>query len=204
MSAPDPSASRERAQGTRTIAWPPGIVDEPDNCCVALRVRIAEARDDGQLKPLADLPRVAWGPALATLRELIAYRFSGAARAALEHEIEAIGWIDPRCPLILERVHSGKQQIFVEAVILPFGEQQAAELAELCRNQPDPDQRQSEAYAYAQHVRRQWEQQTPDGELPRRFLDVDFQVVTVRDAPEQPAADEALLLLERETLPASA
>jgi hypothetical protein len=162
-------AGRPRAQGGRHNPWPAGIVDETDNCCVALRVRVTTSREDGDLDLIDDLPRVAWGPALATLRELIGYRFGGQQREILEFEVQSIGWIDPLAPLRLERItDTGEHTLFLEALILPFGEEQAAELAEIFRREPDPSVRHRQGWEYALALERRWEQAAPDGRIARR------------------------------------
>ncbi len=177
-----------RAQGERSVPWPEGMVDEPDLCCVALRVRLAGVDGDGKLRVLLDRPRVAVGPAQATLLSLIRYRFGNTRSAArdehqldvsrevLEFEVAQLGWIDPRCPLRLERVLVlADQKQFIEALILPVGEREAAELGELMRAAPDAIARHETAWEYAQRLERRWEQRAPGGRIPRRYLDADFQ-----------------------------
>ncbi len=180
-----------RAQGDRPVPWPDGMVDEPDLCCVALRVRLAGIDRDGKLRVTLDRPRVAVGPAQATLLELIRYRFGDAKLAAhyerqrdvsrevLEFELAQLGWIDPRCPLRLERILVlAEQKEFIEALILPVGEREAAELCELTRTAPDAIARHETAWEYAQRLERRWEQRAPGGRIPRRYLDADFQPAT--------------------------
>lgn len=184
------TGSLARAQGHQHIPWPAGIVEEPDNCCVALRVRTATERPDGSLSVALDRPRVACGPALPTLLDLIAYRFGDTTEHVQEKllkcEVRALGWIDPRCPLRLERVLDlGKQWLIIEALILPFGEQQAAELDALMRTEPDPPRREERAWEYAKQLEQRWLQGAPGGQLPVRHLDVDF------STPDMPGADHA-------------
>ncbi len=191
MSNRSTPAGRARAQGGRQNPWPAGIVDETDNCCVALRVRVTTSREDGDHDVIEDLPRVAWGTALATLRELIAYRFDGPQREILEFEVQSLGWIDPRAPLRLERItDTGEHTVFFEALILPFGEEQAAELGEMFRSQPDPTVRHRQGWEYALVLERRWQQVAPDGRIARRYLDADFQILRAEDAPPEPDASE--------------
>lgn len=192
-----------RAQGDQHIPWPADMVDEPNNCCVALRVRVASADSEGRLAVVLDLPRVAQGPALPTLLELISYRFAApdasgedsdtaGPRAVLEFELEQLGWIDPKCPLRLERVLDlGAPKEFIEALILPFGEREAAELSELVRSVPVPLARHQLAWEYALALERRWERRAPGGRIPCRYLDVDF-----RQASAAPGVRPVLLPLE--------
>jgi hypothetical protein len=151
------------------------MVDEPDNCCVALRVRIAAPHVDGSLAVTEDLPWVASGPAHPTLLELLGECFGETPREILGFELEHIGSIDPRCPLRLERVVDlGQEKVFVEALILPFGEREAAELGELMRGAPNATVRRRAGWEYAERLCARWEQSAPGGRVPCRYLDVDF------------------------------
>jgi hypothetical protein len=199
---PTGPTDRPRAQGDERIPWPAGMIDEPDNCCVGLRVRVANHRPEGSLDVVLDLAGVQSGPALPTLLELISHRFSDAQRQILEFELDRIGWIDPQCPLRLERVtHVDERKIFVDALILPFGEQQAAELSELLRVTADPAERQAKAWQYVETLERRWEEQTYAGHIPRRYLDVDF--VGRRGTAAAADDDEVLLPIRRAPLPAA-
>lgn len=194
MSKQTMPAGSLRAQGERHNPWPAGIGDEPDNCCVALRKREATNREDGDLDVVKDRAGVAWGPALATLQALISHLFDRPGqRTILEFEVQAIGWIDPRCPLRLERIaDTAEHKVFIEALILPFGEAQAAELAEIYREEPDPGERHRRGWGYALALERRWEEAAPDGRIARRYLDVDFPVRHAEDAPPEPDAAEPL------------
>lgn len=179
------------------------MVDEEDNCCVALRVRVTETGPSGGLTELDDKPRVGWGPALETLQELIEYRFDGEAQAVLLAECEEIGWIDPTCPLRLERVlPDPRVQVFVEALILPFGDAEAAELDELFERERDPSARHWRGWEYARALEARWAEQAHAGEIPRAFLDVHFENSTAQPQIEREDR-EALPPLEREPLPAA-
>jgi hypothetical protein len=182
-----PGLLAPRAQGDQRIPWPAGMVDEPDNCCVALRVRLAGVTPAGKPTVVLERPRVAVGPAHETLLELIDYRFgdgrsvesSGGqrpvSRDVLEAELGQLGWIDPRCPLRLERVVDlGELKEFIEALILPFGEREAAKLGELMRAAPDATARHQAAWEYALALERRWQEQAPAGRIPCRYLDVAF------------------------------
>lgn len=192
MSTPEPPVARPRAQSDHDIPWPQGMIDEPDNCCVAIEVIEAAERDDGDLDVVRTVARVAWGEATATLRELVERTFTVPAPRTLLFEIDSIGWIDPQCPLRLaRRLRLGERRLFIEALILPFGEAQAAELSELMRSQSSPAARRNRGLEYARELERRWEQQTPDGRLPVCSLDQDFPVRRAEDAPQhsgEPAA----------------
>ena len=182
-----------RAQGDQRIPWPAGMIDEPDNCCVALRVRIANVGPDGSLAVAFDLPSVARGPALATLLELIGdhFVFGESEREILRFEVGQIGWIDPKCPLRLERVTDlGEQKVFIEALILPFGEHEAAELGALLRAESDPADRKKAGWEYAQTLERRWERGAPGERIPCRYLDVDFPRSGERAASGDPGVGE--------------
>jgi hypothetical protein len=205
LSRPPGPPTHGRAQGDQRIPWPAGIVNEPDNCCVALRVRIATTRPEGSLTVALSRPRVARGPALTTLLELIGEHscFGDNAREILRFEVEQIGWIDPGCPLRLERVTDlGEQKVFIEALVLPFGEQEAAELGQLLRATRDAADRQEAGWQYAQKLERRWEQRAPGGRVPCRYLDVDFPEPREKDASGDAGADEALPA-RRQPLPAN-
>jgi hypothetical protein len=150
------------------------MVAEPDNCCVALRARLATVGCNGKLAVVLDRRSVAYGPLRPTLLKLVGERFSH-PRDMLEFELDQLGPFDPRSPLQLERVADlGTQKVFVEALILPFGEQQAAELGALMRAERDPERREVRGWEFAQALARRWELVSPDGLLPCRYLDANF------------------------------
>jgi hypothetical protein len=198
-----PARRRPRAQGNIRIPCPDGIIDEGDLCCVALRARVATPTADGGLTTTEDLPRVDWGPALPTLLDLVAYRFTPHARAVLDGEFEEIGWIDPKCPLRIERVTRGEHwHVFVDALVLPFGERQAVELGALMRAIKDPHDRHQAGWEYALRLEERWAAMAIAEQIPRAFADGDFRVTRAEDAPLARGPSEPLPN-ERELLPLS-
>ena len=162
-----------RAQGEQSIPWPAEIAGEPETCCVALRIEVTEDRVDGDVEILDDRLRVGVGAPAQTLRDLINHGLQGAGRDLLLAELDAIGWIDPRCPLVLERLDvSGGRAVHVEALILPVACEQVTELDELLRDESDPDTRHGLGWLYAEDLAELWRQTAaPDGRPPVRFLE---------------------------------
>jgi hypothetical protein len=162
-----------RAQGEQSIPWAADIAGEPETCCVALRVEVTEDRVDDDVAVLDDRPRVGVGEPAQTLRHLINHGLEGAGRDVLLAELDAIGWIDPRCPLVLERLHvSGGRAMHVEALILPVACEQVSELDDLLRDESDPDTRHGLGWLYAEDLAELWRgAAAPDGRLPVRFLE---------------------------------
>jgi hypothetical protein len=164
---------RPRAQGQAQIPWPAELDGQPETACVAVRVVVTEDVPGRDVDVLADLPRVDVGDPEATLRKLVAYRFEGAARETLLAEIDAIGTIDPACPLVLERLHEGHGGICVrlEALILPVSKQQGEDLTELLEGEPDAHMRHEIGMLFAEDVAELWREQTQDDRLPIRYLE---------------------------------
>jgi hypothetical protein len=178
-------APHTRAQGHHVIPYPPGMIAERDNCLVALEVILAREHDNGAVYPERTIPRVGWGGARATLEELVSDAYNDPVRAILLFEIDSIGWIDPRCPLRLERrtAFADRQREFVEALILPFGIADAVTLRGLLRGAGGAQARHEAAMRYARALEQRWHEQCPSGELPLRYLREDFTVTRLQDAP---------------------
>lgn len=181
MTSREPPLSR--AQGSAVIAAPPGLVLEHDNCLVALEVILARERADGAVYPEQTITRVGWGTARATLEELVCETFRDpgapqgncAARRVLLYEIDALGEIDPRCPLRLERriaFEDGRRE-FVEGLVLPFGEAGATDLCTLLHGPSGARASHEAAMGYARALEQRWATACPAGELPVRYLRVD-------------------------------
>jgi hypothetical protein len=192
MSIREPA--RRRAQGSIVIPYPPGILGDrdSDNCLLALEVIAAHEGPDGAVHPDRTIPRVGWGKARPTLEELVweAFRDPQLKRddvhcRVLLFEIESIGEIDPRCPLRLERriVYDDGQREFIEALILPFGDADAALLAAVLRGPGDAQSRHATAMRYARELEERWAACSPARRLPLRHLREDFPVTRVEDAP---------------------
>lgn len=160
-----------RAQGDRTIPWPAGIAREPETCCVALRVQLTQDRVNGDVEILDEVPRVEVGEPARTLRELVNHDLEGVDRDALLAELDAIGWIDPRCPLVLEHLQvSGGRAVHVEALSLPVAGEHLLDLVELLRGESDTETRHGLGWLYAEDLADLWRGAAPDGRLPVRFL----------------------------------
>jgi len=161
-----------RAHGKPRIPWPASLAGEPETCCVALRVQVTQDRVDADVDIVQDLPRVAVGEPEQTLRGLIEYRFEGPGGEVLLAELDALGSIDPQRPLVLERLLvDGGLAVYVEALILPVGREQVAELNELLRSESDPSMRHGLGWLYAEDLAELWREASPDGRLPVRYLE---------------------------------
>jgi hypothetical protein len=162
-----------RAQGAMTIPWPPGLGGAPKTCCVALRVQVTQDRIEKDVAILRDLVRVRFGEPGPTLRKLVRQCFKDAARATVLYEIEALGAVDPECPLALERLHEDEDGIciHVEVLILPLGSERSAEFAELLAGVTDPARWHADAWEWAEMIEDEWRAASPSGALPLRFLE---------------------------------
>ncbi len=181
-----------RAQGKLRIPWPASLAGEPETCCVALRVQVTQDRVEEDVEILEDLPRVTIGEPEKTLRELIEYRFEGAARAVLLAELDALSSIDPHCPLVLERLHvDGGRAVYAEALILPVGREQVAELDELLDGESDPSTRHGLGWLYAEDLAEVWREASPDGRLPVRYLADTLEEPRTRQRPQELAVSRS-------------
>lgn len=169
-----------RAQVGFTIPWPATPAGEAETCCVALRVQVTQDRVDTDVDIVHDLPLIAAGEpeqtlyelTEQTLSELIEYRLEGSVREVLLAELDAIGSIDPQCPLVLEGLHvDGGRAVHVEALVLPVAREQVAELDELLRSESDPSTRHGLGWLYAEDLAGIWREASPDGQLPIRYLE---------------------------------
>lgn len=164
---------QHRAQGHEHIDWPAGLGGSPHSTCVALHVEQTQDRPGEDVAVLLDLPRVDSGEAHATLRGLVEYRFVGEARRQILAEIDALGSIDPHCPLVLERLQEFDEGIVVhlDAYLLPVSEEQLNELNELLDSERDPTLRHELGQLWAEELAAIWRSAAPHGRLPVRFLE---------------------------------
>jgi hypothetical protein len=182
-----------RAQAELNVPWADALGGKPETCCVALRVQVTQDRLEDDVEILEDLPRVGLGEPEQTLRDLIEYRFGGSGRAVLLAEIDAVGSIDPDCPLVLERLLvDGGRAVYVEALIMPVGREQVAELEELLAGESDPSTRHGLGWLYAEDVAEIWREASPDGRLPVRYLEDALQERHAAQLPA-PVAHRAML-----------
>jgi hypothetical protein len=178
---------RPRAQGRANIAWPEGTTRFGDDCVVALEVILASTKPGGTIEPDARHPWAGWGVPEPTLHALIAKAFVGSGRKVLQFEVSEIGWIDPHCPLRLERrtTFPNRKRVFVEALVLPCDDRQAAELSAILRTDGGSRQRHARALSYARELEARWAARCPAQTLPLINLRKDF---TIRRAAEAPVA----------------
>lgn len=186
-------SGRPRAQGRAKIPCPPGLTTDEDNSVVALEVTVATVNGDGSLKIDQRIPWVGWGAATATLHDLIGGAFRSPAREILRFETNEIGWIDPDCPLRLERrVAFPAARVFLEALILPCGERQSAELSAILRSQGRAQDQHAAGLDYARQLAERWASQCPARSLPLVNLRQDFLITRTADAPPTDPPDPAL------------
>jgi hypothetical protein len=161
-----------RAQGEQTIPWPASIAGEPATCCVALRVEVTQDRAQGDLDILSDTPHVGVGEPEQTLRVLLEGGIEEGLLDVILGELDALGWIDPRCPLKLEWLHAKDgRAVHLEAAILPIASEQVSELVELLSSDSDPAVSHGLGLMYAEDLEQVWREGAPDGRLPLRYLE---------------------------------
>jgi hypothetical protein len=161
-----------RAQGEQTIPWPASIAGEPATCCVALRVEITQDRAHGDLDILSDTPHAGVGAPEQTLRELLESGIEDGLLEGVLGQLDAVGWIDPQCPLKLEWLHAKNgRAVHLEAAILPIASEQVSELVELLSSGSNPAVSHGLGLMYAEDLEQIWRKGTPDGRLPLRYLD---------------------------------
>ena len=186
--------SSDRAQGTLVVPYPTGIIAQQDTCVVAVEVIVARERRDGAVYPEQTIPRVACGPAAATLEQLVRDTYpDGDVRQVLLFEIRSLGTIDPRCPLRLERrlVFDHGQREFIEALILPCGSAETSRVAGLLSGPGVAQARHEAAIRYARSLEARWSACCPAGRLPVRYLRQDLPSRTQAAAITTPASDPA-------------
>jgi hypothetical protein len=161
-----------RAQGEQTIPWPASIAGEPATCCVALRVEVTQDRAQGDLDILSDTPHVGVGEPEQTLRVLLEGGIEEGLLDVILGELDALGWIDPRCPLKLEWLHvTAGRAVHLEAAVLPIASEQVSELVELLSSDSDPAVSHGLGLMYAEDLEQVWREGAPDGRLPLRYLE---------------------------------
>jgi hypothetical protein len=167
-----------------SVPWPPGIAADEETCAVALEVIVAKVTGDGGLKPDQQIPWVAWGSGQATLHSLFGQAFHPPASEILRYELAEIGEIDPTCPVRLERRTAfPASRVFLDAVILPVGARQAAELSAILRDSGGARARHAAALTYVRELEQRWAAECPARILPRVDLRQDFVVTRAADAP---------------------
>jgi hypothetical protein len=179
--------------GSHVASAKPCVLAGPYTCCVALRAQVTRDRVGEDVEILADLPRVEFGEPNATLAKLISHRLEKPGRDTVLAELRGIGPLDPRRPLLLERLHEGDGGLCVhlEAKTLPATRAQRTELNELLSDLADPYAWHEDAWAWAELIEEQWRAAAPDGRLPVRYLEDAFakRPPVLRDAvrPADPA-----------------
>jgi hypothetical protein len=167
------TTAHPRAQESHHLPWPAHLSGSPTTSCISLHVVQTQDVEGAEPDVLLDLPRVAVGEAAETLRELVNYRFVGAERTRVLAEINALGEIDPCCPLALERLaeFDGGVCVHLAALILPISGEHASELRELMDSEEQPQERHELAQLWAEEHAAQWPA-TPGGQrLPIRYLE---------------------------------
>jgi hypothetical protein len=172
----DNISAPSRAQGTTAIPWPSEISDRPTTCCVALRVQITQDRVGRDVDILHEAPRVSIGEPEDTIRELIDkldVQLEDALRSAVLDEIEAIGTIDPSCPIALSRLEECEDGrcVCLEALVLPVSHERAADLQQLQAGEKDSGVRRELGWLWAEEIEAHWRAAAPDGRLPVRYLE---------------------------------
>jgi hypothetical protein len=169
-----------RAQGDHQIAWPADLTGEPDGTCVAVKVIVTQDHPGRDVDVLEELARVDVGAPDATVRELMGQAISALATWHFDEtemgqavaEIDAVGPIDPSCPLVLEQLHERPDGrcVHAEALILPVSEPQTSELRQLRDGESDTQVRHGLGLMFAEDVAELWRDQSSDRRLPVRHL----------------------------------
>jgi hypothetical protein len=158
-----------RAQGRARVPWPVGMTADRDQCAVALEVIVARVRADGALEPELNIPWVGWGAPHPTLDALLGKAFRSPAREIVRFEAASIGKIDPACPLRLERrMAFPDARVFLEALVLPCGAREAAELSALLRGGGPALARHQSALQYTRSLEERWAAPLPNPHAPMR------------------------------------
>jgi hypothetical protein len=173
MDTDHPTTAHPRAQGDQHMPWPAHLSGSPTTSCISLHVIQTQDVPGADVDVLLDLPRVAVGEATSTLRELINYRFVDSTRAEVLAEIDALGTIDPYCPLALERLQEfpGGVCVHLAALIVPVSAEGARELAELMDSEEDPQERHEYAQLWVEELLVTWTASADAQKVPVRYLE---------------------------------
>lgn len=175
--------SPDHPQPRALPARPAGVHPATDTWAIALEVILA-AVDGSRLTPQQQLAWAGWGQARPTLERLITQAFRHPASTILLLETQQIGAIDSTDPVRLERrVAFPSTRLFLEALILPCEDRQAAELSALLRRGPSSAQRHQAALAYIRALEERWACGYPARMLPAVDLRRNFPVIRAADAP---------------------
>jgi hypothetical protein len=181
MSTSNQTTGPSRAQGNQRLPWPSEFTGEPSDCLIGMRVEVTDDLPDGDVEPVSDIGAIAVGDPADGLCSMarIARGLEPDHRPTLIGEVRALGWIDPSCPLKIERVFfRDGRTVHVEATVLPVSDAQLDELTTLMSEEADQGDSHTIALLYIEQLERPWRSRSANGELPLCWLDGPTATVT--------------------------